>query len=206
MAARGLASATARPCSAGWCGMSFLSRRNSRPDRRGDRADAGRRAEPTTTTTATTTRPTITGTTTTGPPTNTSPPRASRAGGPLAPSRETVLEAGDATRTAAATPNPGPVTTITAPSGLQAREARTAAIPTIAMATGRTAAMRAMTTTPAGTTSRREPKPTTASAAAAASAAIAVSAVTAGAGSAGATRATTSGPTTACRTRTTGPR
>src|SRR5215831_3531824 len=45
MAARGLASATSRPCSAGWCGMSFLSRRNSRPDRRGGRADAGRRAE-----------------------------------------------------------------------------------------------------------------------------------------------------------------
>src|SRR5215468_2056614 len=45
MAARDFASATSRPCSAGWCGMSFLSRRNSRPDRRGGRADAGRRAE-----------------------------------------------------------------------------------------------------------------------------------------------------------------
>ena len=45
MAARGLASATARPCSAGWCGMSFLSRKNSRSDGRGDRANAGPRAE-----------------------------------------------------------------------------------------------------------------------------------------------------------------
>src|SRR5215472_15657351 len=158
---------------------------------------------PVTTTTATTTRPRITKTTITGPPTSISPPRASRAGGPLAPSRETVPVPWGATRTAAATPNPAPDTTNTAPSGPKAREGDTAVIPTIPTPTGRTAAMGAMTTTPAGTTCRREPKTTGASVAAAASAAIAVSA---DAGSAGATRATTSGPTTACPTRTTGPR
>src|SRR5215471_13334400 len=94
--------------------------------------------KPTTTTTATTTRPTITRMTTTGPPTSTSPPRASRASGPLAPSRETVPAAGDAMRTAAATPNPAPATTTTAPSRPKARETGTAAIPTIAVPTGRT--------------------------------------------------------------------
>src|SRR5262245_21806460 len=158
---------------------------------------------PVMTTTATTTRPTITRTTITGPPTSTSPPRASRAGGRLAPSRETVPVARGATRTAAATPNPTPATTTTAPSGPAARKADTATILTIAMATGRTVAMGAMTTTPAGTICRREPKAIRASAAAAASAATAVSG---GGGSAGATRATTSGPTTECPRRTTGPR
>src|SRR5215472_17030927 len=122
--------------------------------------------KPNTTTTATTTRPTTTRTTITGPLTSTSPPRASRAGGPLAPGRETVPVAGDSMRTAEATPNPTPATTTTAPSGLGAREVETAAIPAIAMPTGRTAAMGtmpttpagSMPTTPAGSTSRGGPK------------------------------------------------
>src|SRR5215831_15611232 len=175
--------------------MSFLSRKNSRPDTRGDRANAGRRAETDHDDYGYDYAPDDYRDADNWSPDEYFSPEASRAGGPLAPCRETVPEAGDAMRTAAATPNPGSVTTITAPSRPQAGEADTAAIPTIAMATGRTAAMGAMTTTPAGTTSRREPKPTRASAAAAASAAIAV---TADAGSAGATRATISGPTTAC--------
>src|SRR5262244_2229064 len=102
--------------------MSFLSRRNSRPDRRGGRADAGRRAETDYDDYGYDYAPDDYRNDDNWSPDEYFSPEGIKGRWPLAPSRETVPAARDAMQMAAATPNPAPATTTTAPSGAKTRE------------------------------------------------------------------------------------